>query len=428
MFRFGTYWRETVLGGLITAVLMAFSVYWLQPYYHQLISAFGFSRLAVDAVMTGLVVIFSFNVQFFVTKLFFANVLGVISNEEKNKLETFFLYEKATYDVSNDLLSVREFNDVVRSHLYSVTEETEHAAFDIANRLQAIDQVVSDLEGFVARSASQSNDALENSQRNRRENEERLIHLREYIQERSVQNRRDYEGITKVVAEAHALTSLVDMVKEIAAQTNLLALNAAIEAARAGEAGRGFAVVADEVRKLSQETEAAVTKINEGINRVANTIDSQFREKLSHDSIEQEQQGLSELAQQLAEISERYAELVNHDNEVLVKIHHSSQQLASMFMDVLASIQFQDVTRQQLEQVAHALAILDEHSEQLADYLGKCGEQANLRFDPLKAQLETLFSNYVMEKQRISHQKSLGDSNEGNSGGKNDNLPTVELF
>jgi methyl-accepting chemotaxis protein len=226
-----------------------------------------------------------------------------------------------------------------------------------------------------------------------------------------------------IAARTQDVQSILSEIGAIAKQTNLLALNAAIEAARAGEAGRGFAVVADEVRKLSAETDKAVNQINQGIQQVASTIEKQFESKLNSDSIEGERATLKVFSMQLTELSDSYRAAIELNDTIVNSLRDHSQKLAGMFMNALASVQFQDVTRQQIEQVISALDRLDGHSAMLAERLAAF-DDPHYEMRPLSSHLDEIYSSYVMKSQRDSHNSSLnsGDKAVDSSG------PKVELF
>ena len=120
----------------------------------------------------------------------------------------------------------------------------------------------------VARNASSAAENTEMTTQKAREGADvvgRVVSAIGRVQEQAVALKAD---MTELGQRAEGIGTIIEVITDIADQTNLLALNAAIEAARAGEAGRGFAVVADEVRKLAEKTMTATTEVNQAIRAI----------------------------------------------------------------------------------------------------------------------------------------------------------------
>lgn len=190
--------------------------------------------------------------------------LGALARAmEKMRTHLVNVISQISATSSKLLTSVEDIAVVTRaasSHMVGQRAETEQVATAM-NEMTATVHEVSNNILATANSAQQAAAETNMGAKIVQEAIQSITILADHISSAS-------EIINRVEHNSHNISSVVDVIKNIAEQTNLLALNAAIEAARAGEQGRGFAVVADEVRTLASRTQQSTGEINEMISQL----------------------------------------------------------------------------------------------------------------------------------------------------------------
>jgi methyl-accepting chemotaxis protein len=241
--------------------------------------------------------------------------------------------------------------------------------------------------------------------------------------ERTSEMQSNYEQISKLANDVKALTPIIGVISSIAKQTSLLAVNAAIEAAHAGNAGRGFSVVANEVRELSERSKSAAADIAERMNAtVCKVTDKLAEAQAVLEKGHRFSNNLQTLVVDLTEMQQNFSDSSKLQLGIISEVEAGHHESVRLLLEAMGHIQFQDVMKQRMEHVQSALVEMREHLQQLSQRLDdpSWDGELDLTFNKI---LATHLGQYRMASQTATHLAVAGgvsDSRNGHS--------AIELF
>ncbi|MBN56471.1 methyl-accepting chemotaxis protein [Thalassolituus sp. UBA3500] len=248
------------------------------------------------------------------------------------------------------------------NHVRSVTENMSHKASEatyamneMAKSIEEVSQSASEASGVMQETRDESAESLkivESTINNSRE-------LNSQILEAS-------ERVERLVRDTGDVSTILDVISAIAEQTNLLALNAAIEAARAGEQGRGFAVVADEVRALASRTASATTEIRDVLDRLESAANETVQSMtLAKTQSEQNEQNAEQTGKHISQIKSR----VESVSSMGLTIAAATEEQTAVVRDTHTSISAMNDTVSEIQRSFTELARLAENLQGAAGHL-----------------------------------------------------------
>ena len=301
--------------------------------------------------------------------------------------------EKLVTEPVAELLDMHlRLDEEIDRKLVEVIAGTETSALEIMGNVRQLFDTASNLVAYLNRSSIKGG-ALEQEIFS---SVTSISEIGAFVEQMPEKIERDMQNVHSIVSEIKGLSGLVEAVKDISMQSHLLAINASIEASRAGVSGAAFRAVADEMRVLANNSGLVAKQINDGLSRVRHVIDNGIAAGIMSSSQELDQ--ITHAVDSIQKIKDNFEDISQYYKTSFMVVTKHNVDLAKNIGDVLGTIQYQDVVRQCVDRIRCAIDRRNQFLKSSVDRLDTNNQPSELL--QLPALLELIRIEYLAEEEK----------------------------
>ena len=284
-------------------------------------------------------------------------------------------------------------DEMIDNKLCEIIDDTEHSALEIITEVRNLYDSAARLVAYLDSSSVKAGDLGQEIIAS----VGHLVEIGAFIARLPERMKRDLDSVQGVAREIKELDGLVEAVQSIAMQSHMLAINASIEASRAGASGLAFRVLAQEMRHLATNSGEVATRIKEGLSRARLAVEGGMAASIAESS--HQLADVSHAVMTIQMIQDNFEDMSQYYKTRFSVVTRHNEDLAKNIAEVLGQIQYQDVVRQCIERIRVAIKQRNAFLEQAFGV----AQQGDADLVQLSALLASILDDYANEENVHKH-------------------------